>query len=171
MMKRDNIVIIVLNSNRWVSPYSPITEIHTHHGGCHVAFSPIDCVQGRGLNSESSWIGDHFWIEPLPGIASHNLNGLIHWYPSNQSSSTIVNHTCTNFNQIHVCIYSPGSWTKMMSTWNHNMFTTYNGRVNYIAMWCITFFVSADPEPSYKLVNIYFVSNININKANIFSKT
>ena len=61
------------------------------------------------------------------------------------------------------------------------MFTTYNGRVNYIAMWCITFFVSADPEPSYKLVNIYFVSNININiyininininKANIFSKT
>ena len=47
----------------------------------------ITFVQGWGLNGQCSWKCDHFWIQPLPESASHDLSGLFHWFFSIQSSS------------------------------------------------------------------------------------
>ena len=75
------------NLNRGVIPSGPIRRQDTKIGGCHLAFFPITFVQGQGLNSQSSWKCDHFWIQPSPETASHNQGGSTHWYSSIRFSS------------------------------------------------------------------------------------
>ena len=72
----------------------------TYSWGCHLAFSPITFVQGRRLNSEFRWKCDHFWIQPSPGTASHNLGGLTRWCSSIQSSSMVKPYLHTNMRVI-----------------------------------------------------------------------
>ena len=86
---RHMVVTIELDLNRGVSPFGPIRRQDTKIGGCHLAFFPITFVQGRGLNSESSWKCDQIWMQPSPETASHNLGRSTHWYSSIQSSSML----------------------------------------------------------------------------------
>ena len=90
LLPRSNFTKHRAGLNRGVSPFEPMRRQDTKIGGCHLAFFPITFVQGRGLNSESSWKCDHIWMQPSPETASHNLGGLTHWYSSIQSSSMIL---------------------------------------------------------------------------------
>ena len=91
--KSDIGELIELDLNRGVSPFGPIRRQDTKIGGCHLAFFPITFVQGRGLNSESSWKYDHIWMQPSPETASHNLGDSTHWYSFIESSSMGELHT------------------------------------------------------------------------------
>ena len=48
------LLTIELYLDRAVKLFGPIRRLDTKIGGCHLAFSPINFVQGRGLNSGSS---------------------------------------------------------------------------------------------------------------------
>ena len=115
---------IKMELNRGVNPSVPITKQDTRIGGCRLAFFPLNFVQGRGLNSESSWKFDHFWTQPSPETASHNLGGLIHWYSSIQPSSMIWRFET---------VWGNCSFFKVQRQWNSYSFTLWlwEGRQDY----------------------------------------
>ena len=80
-------------------PLWPIRSQDTKIGGYHLLF-PLTFVQGRGEGWTASQVENvtHFWIQPSPDTASHNLDGPIRWYPYIQSSSMLLLHLST---QIH----------------------------------------------------------------------